>query len=302
MTRRRLQRALRARRADHRHQQPRPARRLKTDLAVDRAARAARPDGRARDRRIRHRRRADVERLAPKVDAFLVGSSLMARSRIAYARATLVHGRVKFCGLNQRRGRAAAAGSGATHAGFIFAADSPRSGRGNAGRLRPRRRSGAKPVGVFRDAAVRNVADAASDARPRCRPAARRRDASIAELRARFRPSCEIWAACGVGRRAPAERARRRPQLFDTQSTASRRHGPGFRLEPDRRASRLAAAFLAGGIGPANAAGGAAVGRLWDRCRLGSGASRPGTEEIRPDRRPCSTRFARECRKVAACG
>jgi indole-3-glycerol phosphate synthase/phosphoribosylanthranilate isomerase len=69
--------------------------------------------------------RADVERLAPRVDAFLVGSSLMASSDIIGAARSLVHGSVKLCGLTRAEDVEISAQAGATHAGFIFVPGTP---------------------------------------------------------------------------------------------------------------------------------------------------------------------------------
>ena len=45
--------------------------------------------------------RADVERLAPHADAFLVGSALMAAADVVDAARALVYGRVKLCGMTR---------------------------------------------------------------------------------------------------------------------------------------------------------------------------------------------------------
>src|SRR5436190_13681413 len=96
--------------------------------------------------------RTDVDRLAPLVDAFLVGSALMAASDTGQAARALVHGRVKLCGLTNAEDVALAASSGATHAGLIFVPRTPRAVTADQGRrLADAAGAGLKAVGVFRD-------------------------------------------------------------------------------------------------------------------------------------------------------
>ncbi|MFN2474446.1 MAG: hypothetical protein ABR588_11095, partial [Sphingomicrobium sp.] len=64
--------------------------------------------------------RADVQRLAPLVDAFLVGSSLMAAGDVGEAARALVFGRNKVCGVTKVSDAKIAVEAGATHIGMIF--------------------------------------------------------------------------------------------------------------------------------------------------------------------------------------
>jgi indole-3-glycerol phosphate synthase/phosphoribosylanthranilate isomerase len=107
----------------------------------------------------------DVERLAHRSDAFLVGSSLMASTDIVEAARSLVHGRVKLCGLTRAEDVELTARSGATHAGLIFVQGTPRAVDEEQGRelAELARRSGLKPVGVFRDAELGTVARVAEN-------------------------------------------------------------------------------------------------------------------------------------------
>lgn len=70
--------------------------------------------------------RHDVARLAPLVDAFLIGSSLMAEPDLRGAAADLTLGRFKVCGLTQLEDAIAARDAGAWRLGTVFAEDSPR--------------------------------------------------------------------------------------------------------------------------------------------------------------------------------
>ena len=74
---------------------------------------------------------AQVRELAPAVDGFLVGSSLMAMDNNAYndidlACRKLIFGNNKVCGLTSPEDASAAANSGARFGGLIFAKKSPR--------------------------------------------------------------------------------------------------------------------------------------------------------------------------------
>ena len=101
--------------------------------------------------------RVDVERLSPLVDAFLVGSSLMRASDPAAAARHMVFSRVKLCGLNRPEDLAAA--PAATYAGLVLVPGTPRAVTlGQALLLAPLH---PRPVGVFRNAPVAEVAEAA---------------------------------------------------------------------------------------------------------------------------------------------
>ena len=67
-----------------------------------------------------------VKRLAPIVNGFLVGSSLMTESDLDLACRTLIYGNTKVCGITRIEDSSAAANAGASYAGFIFAPKSPR--------------------------------------------------------------------------------------------------------------------------------------------------------------------------------
>lgn len=69
----------------------------------------------------------DVQRLAPLVDGFLVGSSMMAEQDLARAVKTLLYGCVKVCGITREQDAQAVAGSAASFAGLIFYAESKRN-------------------------------------------------------------------------------------------------------------------------------------------------------------------------------
>jgi indole-3-glycerol phosphate synthase/phosphoribosylanthranilate isomerase len=204
--------------------------------------------------------RADVERLSPQADAFLVGSSLMAAPDIAQAARALVHGRVKLCGLTRPEDVELAARSGATHAGFILVEDSPRKvDFGQAIRLsRTAQRHGIRSVGVFRNSPLETVRSTALmiglDA---VQLHGGESGAYIAAVRSGLPEAIELWAACGCGGRAAPSRAEADRTLFDNGGG-----GTGKPFDWSLLAGRedLPSAFLAGGIGPANVSSAARVG------------------------------------------
>ncbi|WOT07012.1 bifunctional indole-3-glycerol-phosphate synthase TrpC/phosphoribosylanthranilate isomerase TrpF [Shewanella youngdeokensis] len=70
---------------------------------------------------------AQVRRLAPLVNGFLVGSSLMAEDDLDLACRTLTYGHNKVCGLTRAEDIIAVAQHGAVYGGLIFAKKSPRA-------------------------------------------------------------------------------------------------------------------------------------------------------------------------------
>lgn len=208
--------------------------------------------------------RVDVIRLAPRVDAFLVGSALMAAADIGEAARALVHGRVKLCGLTHEDDVALAADAGATHAGFIFVPDSPRAV--SAGAAAPlaalAHDAGLKPVGVFRNAPVEHVAALSRKlGLAAIQLHGGESETTIARLRRLLPPQTEIWAACAVGPGPLSEPQGADRLLFDTLGERGF-GGSGTAFDWSRVEGRpsLADSFLAGGIGPANAAAAAAIG------------------------------------------
>jgi indole-3-glycerol phosphate synthase/phosphoribosylanthranilate isomerase len=196
----------------------------------------------------------DVERLAPLVDAFLVGSSLMAATDVVGAARALVHGPVKLCGLTRPEDVLLAGEGGATHAGFIFVAGTPRAVTSDvaASLTVVAKGAGLRTVGVFRDAPPAEVAAIATATGLDVIQLHGAED--VDAVRSSLPANVEIWAATpdGAAVRAGADRT-----LFD--------HGPGgtgetfdWRTIGGRR--DLATAFLAGGIGPENARAASRVG------------------------------------------
>jgi indole-3-glycerol phosphate synthase/phosphoribosylanthranilate isomerase len=197
---------------------------------------------------------ADVERLSPIADAFLVGSALMAASDVVDAARALIFGRVKLCGLTRVEDVDLAARSGATHAGMILVPGTPRAV--TVGQAQPlaqaARAHGLKTVGVFRDSPPQQIASAVRalgldvvqlhGSEP------------VANVREQVGAAVELWAVCsnGAPRRDGADLT-----LFDTGHGGT---GEPFDWSLIEGRDDLASAFLAGGIGPANVRAASRVG------------------------------------------
>ena len=199
--------------------------------------------------------RADVQRLALHVDAFLVGSSLMAAPNVGEAARALIFGRLKICGVTNIDDAKLAVANGATHVGMIFVPGTPRAV--DVEQAEPIaaavREGGAKPVGVFRDASVEQVIAAARTLDLVAVQLHGREDAAtIAAIRAGF-PG-EIWAVSSDGA-PPREGADR--TLFDSGSGGT---GETFDWAALGNRPDLATGFLAGGLTPDNAAAASRVG------------------------------------------
>jgi len=227
---------------------------LKTDLVVTERLAARVPDDRIVISESGIRERRDVERLSPRVDAFLVGSSLMASSNIAQAARALVFGRVKVCGLTRVEDALLAANAGGSHAGMIFAEASPRRVADQAQAIAEQaRQNGLKAVGVFQDQEAECVARAAHELGLDA-VQLHGRESGLDALRSELPGNCEIWAACAVGEAVEPEREGADRILYDTRANG-RSGGTGEAFDWGLVAGRphLENAFLAGGIGPANA-------------------------------------------------
>lgn len=194
--------------------------------------------------------RADVERLSPLVDGFLVGSSLMQASDPAQAARALIFGRTKLCGLNC--GADLGAARPAAFAGFVFVTVSPRhvtltEAAPLAGVARSQ---GMLPVGVFRDAALDTVVNHATAVALHAVQLHGQEDEEyIASLRRHLREACEIWTAIGSGHGPLVNRGGDR-LLFDNRQGGS---GRSFDWSLIANHPELERSIVAGGIGPHNA-------------------------------------------------
>ncbi|MGH8225348.1 MAG: bifunctional indole-3-glycerol-phosphate synthase TrpC/phosphoribosylanthranilate isomerase TrpF [Gammaproteobacteria bacterium] len=197
--------------------------------------------------------RADIARLAPLVDGFLIGTTLSRHGKPGHVARELAAGRVKVCGLTRAQDAMAAWCAGAVMGGLIFAPDSPR----RIDETTARRVQAAAPldwVGVFRDQSVYEVAALARALSFTAVQLHGSEDVAYArELRAALPRDCGIWKA--VPSRAPlpdpatlgVDRI-----LLDTGS-ADKLGGSGVVFDTAALAGTdLSNAVLAGGIAAGN--------------------------------------------------
>jgi indole-3-glycerol phosphate synthase/phosphoribosylanthranilate isomerase len=228
---------------------------LKTDLAVTERLAPQIPPGPIVVSESGIAMHEDVERLAPLVDAFLVGSSLMAQADIAGAARRLVYGRIKVCGLTRPQDIETARRLGASFGGLIFADGSPR-------RL-PREQAVALAtiadlplVGVFRDAPIEQVVDTSATLGLAAVQLHGQEDESYVEaLRPMLPEGCEVWTALPVSGDVDPGPGFGDRTLFDTQ-TGGIFGGTGRTFDWNVVQGRedFPQSILAGGLGPDNIA------------------------------------------------
>jgi indole-3-glycerol phosphate synthase/phosphoribosylanthranilate isomerase len=237
---------------------------LKVDLAVTERLAGLVPSDRLVVAESGIRDRADVERLSPHADAFLVGSSLMRADNPAAAARTLAFGRVKVCGITDHHDAEMAAAMGASYAGIVLVPNTPRAV--TLSEAEPvaamATAEGIGTVGVFRHEKVMQVAHAAQALGLDAVQLHGEEDAVyIRALRNLLPNSCEIWTAGAVGREVAEPRLGADRTLFDT-SIDGRSGGTGLPFDWSRVEGRpdLSRGVLAGGLNPANAFAASRVG------------------------------------------
>lgn len=194
--------------------------------------------------------RADVDRLSPLVDGFLIGSALMTAGNPAEAAREMIFGRTKLCGL--KCGADLSAARPAAFAGLVFVPGSPRQVTAieAAPLAGTARRQGMLPVGVFRDAPLRTVLDYARRLDLHAiQLHGREGEDDIRSLRRELPSSCEMWTALSVAKGSLASRGGDR-LLFDNDGGGSGRCFDWSLIEDHPDLSR---SLVAGGIGPHNA-------------------------------------------------
>ena len=222
--------------------------------------------------------RGDVERLSPLVDGFLIGSSLMQASDPAQSARELIFGRTKLCGLNC--GADLSAARPAAFVGFVFVTGSPRhvTATGAAPLAGIARRQGMLPVGVFRDAPLRTLADLVTLMNLHAVQLHGHEDEHyVRALRRELPDNCEIWTAVSVGGDPLVTRSGDR-LLFDSGDGGS---GSSFDWSLIGGHPELSRSLVAGGIGAQNARAAQALGAY--AIDIGSAVdARPGTKS--PDK------------------
>ncbi|MEP1445582.1 MAG: bifunctional indole-3-glycerol-phosphate synthase TrpC/phosphoribosylanthranilate isomerase TrpF [Paraglaciecola sp.] len=146
----------------------------------------------------------DVLRLAPLVEGFLVGSSLMSENDIELAAKQLVYGTVKICGTTSLSGAKLVKDSPASYAGLIFAQKSKRF----ITLEQAKQITYAVPfnyVGVFVNSPIEQVANYAKELSLEAVQLHGDEDQTyIDNLRIHLPSSCQIWLAKGVKQALPS--------------------------------------------------------------------------------------------------
>jgi indole-3-glycerol phosphate synthase/phosphoribosylanthranilate isomerase len=210
------------------------------------------------------RSHADVVGLRDRVDAFLVGTSLMREPDIAAATRRLIFGEVKVCGLTRAEDARAAWEAGASWGGLVFADGSPR--RVNLEQARALRAAAPlRWVGVFVDARPEEVARIARALELDAVQLHGEESAGqVAATRAGLGERCEVWKAVRVRRGSPVPRlgATGADRLLLDAWSPRARGGTGERFDWSVAAEHpdLERIVLAGGLRPDNAVIGGAVG------------------------------------------
>jgi indole-3-glycerol phosphate synthase/phosphoribosylanthranilate isomerase len=212
------------------------------------------------------RSHAEVRRLAPLVDGFLVGTSLMRATVLPEAVRALVFGMTKVCGLTRPEDARAAFEAGATHGGLIFAPGSPRRVTVDQAAV-VRQAAPLRWVGVFVNERAEVVADYARRlglAAVQLHGDESRTD--IAALRPALPRGCDVWKAVPVIDRIPMVADTGADRVVLDAASPAQRGGTGARWDWSLLADHpdLDRLVLAGGLTPelATAAEATGVGGL----------------------------------------
>lgn len=145
-----------------------------------------------------------VRELAPAVNGFLVGSSVMAQDDIDLACRRLIYGNNKVCGLTNVSDVTAVIDSGATFAGFIFTKASPRfisfkQARSIIDELAESPCAGIHYVGVFKDQSIDEISHITNHLGLHCVQLHGSEDDNfIAQLKEHIPQCCEVVKALSV--------------------------------------------------------------------------------------------------------
>jgi indole-3-glycerol phosphate synthase/phosphoribosylanthranilate isomerase len=203
---------------------------------------------------------SQVRELAPAVDGFLVGSSLMDPKNNVYqdidlACRKLIYGNNKVCGLTDTKYASSAADAGARYGGLIFAEKSPRYVTKLQAKAIIKTEPKLEYVGVFvnqdRDKIIDLVkALKLSAVQLHGSEDAQYIEALTAELASNDCDFCDVWQASPVGQSVPLLNQNVYHHLLDGQSPGS---GKTFNWQVLALSEQnLSKSFLAGGLNNEN--------------------------------------------------
>jgi len=195
--------------------------------------------------------------LAPFVDGFLVGSSLMAQADIDLACRKLIYGNTKVCGLTTPEQAQVVASAGAIYGGLIFAKKSPRYVELAQAKI-IRDSAALNFIGVFVNEDIATVVQYANELNLSVIQL-HGNEASdyIADLRQQLNANCQIWLAVRsdqLGELVSDDNIDR--LLIDsavTNAHSTQFGGTGHTFDWEQVPQQIRAkAMLAGGLSPAN--------------------------------------------------
>lgn len=205
---------------------------------------------------------AQVRELAPAVDGFLVGSSLMAPDNNPYqdidlACRKLIFGNNKVCGLTDAKYANAAANAGARFGGLIFAEKSPRFVNKTQAQLIIQADKKLEYVGVFVNQKRSEIIDLVKTLNLSAVQLHGSEDeqyieALKAELAQNDCSFCQVWQASPVLEQVPLLNSNVKQHVLDGQSPGS---GQAFDWQVLNESEQdLSTSFLAGGLNNDNIA------------------------------------------------
>jgi indole-3-glycerol phosphate synthase/phosphoribosylanthranilate isomerase len=188
-----------------------------------------------------------VRELAPAVDGFLVGSSIMAEDDIDLACRKLIYGNNKVCGLTQAQYAQNAVDEGAQFGGLIFAEKSPRYISTEQAQTIVEQVSSLNYVGVFVNHAVEEVAKLARNLNLfAVQLHGSESQGYIDTLRKLITNKCQIWKALSVESEVPNFPQNTQRYILDGKNAGS---GETFNWRALAESEQsLNHCFLAGGL------------------------------------------------------
>ena len=189
----------------------------------------------------------EVRYLAPAVNGFLVGSSVMAEDDIDLACRKLIYGNHKVCGLTKPEHAQAAADAGAVYGGLIFAEKSPRYVTETQAKAIVEQVPSLNYVGVFVNHGVLEVVELANNLKLSAVQLHGQEDGEYIELlRSHLPEHCEIWQAYPITSEVPPLSKKVQHHILDGKKAGS---GEVFDWRALAKSEQdLSPCFLAGGL------------------------------------------------------
>ena len=188
-----------------------------------------------------------VRELAPAVDGFLVGSSVMAQDDIDLACRTLIYGNNKVCGLTTPEQAQMAIEAGAQYGGLIFAEKSPRCVTSEQALAIVSKATSLNYVGVFVNHKRQEIAELAQQLNLHAVQLHGSEDqAYIDKLTRQLPKNCQIWKAVAVEQQIPEFTVTTQQYVLDGKNAGS---GQSFNWQALANSEQdLSSCFLAGGL------------------------------------------------------